>query len=133
MSDLNTALTRKKPADLYRFHSSAAPVTIKKFVQKKGWRFFYLDGRRIANKQEFLTACVKSFALPAYFGNNWDALEECLHDLSPADGYVVLFDLADKFMQTEDWQTAVSIFQGVLKEKNLYMLVRGEKVKLADL
>jgi len=133
MSDLNTALTRKKTADLYRFHSSAAPATVKKFVQKKGWRYFYLDGRRIASKQEFLTACAKSFALPAYFGNNWDALEECLHDLPLANGYVILFDQADKFMQTDDWQTAVSIFQNMLKEKNLYVLVRGEKVDLVDL
>ena len=56
---------------------------------------FYFDeshgvkpgGRRIevpaglARKGELLDFLARAFPLPAYFGHNWDALEECLLDL----------------------------------------------------
>ncbi len=44
-------------------------------------------GRRIdvpaglADKGELLDFLARAFPLPAYFGHNWDALEECLLDL----------------------------------------------------
>jgi hypothetical protein len=34
-----------------------------------------------ATKDELLAAIADVLVLPEYFGNNWDALEECLHDL----------------------------------------------------
>jgi RNAse (barnase) inhibitor barstar len=35
----------------------------------------------LATKAELLDFLAKAFPLPAYFGHNWDALEECLLDL----------------------------------------------------
>jgi RNAse (barnase) inhibitor barstar len=37
---------------------------------------------RLRRKQDLLRALSKGLELPAYFGYNWDALEECLRDLS---------------------------------------------------
>ncbi|MEO8319141.1 MAG: barstar family protein [Bradyrhizobium sp.] len=37
---------------------------------------------RIANKQDLLAELQKQLRFPDYFGGNWDALEECLQDLS---------------------------------------------------
>jgi hypothetical protein len=38
----------------------------------------------------------KALAFPEWFGRNWDALEDCLTDLSwsPAAGYVLIFENA---------------------------------------
>jgi hypothetical protein len=36
----------------------------------------------LATKAELLDFLAKAFPLPAYFGHNWDALEECLLDLT---------------------------------------------------
>jgi hypothetical protein len=35
----------------------------------------------IASKSELLDFLAQAFPLPAYFGHNWDSLEECLLDL----------------------------------------------------
>ncbi|MDA8523438.1 barstar family protein [Acidovorax sp. NCPPB 4044] len=36
----------------------------------------------INSKSELLTALAKAIRFPEYFGENWDALEDCLRDLS---------------------------------------------------
>ena len=37
---------------------------------------------RLRRKRDLLRALAIGLKLPAYFGHNWDALEECLRDLS---------------------------------------------------
>ncbi|MCP2340524.1 barstar family protein [Actinomadura rupiterrae] len=80
-----------------------------------GWRPFYLDGRRARDKDAFLRACADAFAFPDWFGDNWDALEDSLTDLSwaPADhGYLVLYEswaeLADA--DQASFRTALDVF-----------------------
>lgn len=43
-----------------------------------------LEGR-LRHKAELLRGLTKSLRFPNYFGHNWDALEECLRDLSWLD------------------------------------------------
>ena len=45
-------------------------------------------------KDAMLRALAQALAFPEWFGGNWDALEDCLTDLSwrPADGYVLLLE-----------------------------------------
>jgi hypothetical protein len=46
------------------------------------------------DKEKLLKNIAAALAFPAWFGHNWDALEDCLTDLSwrEAQGYVLLFD-----------------------------------------
>lgn len=40
-----------------------------------------LDGRLLRDKHAFLAAVGRALDFPDYYGDNWDALEECLTDL----------------------------------------------------
>ena len=43
------------------------------------------------DKEALLERLALALGFPAWFGANWDALEDCLSDL-PGEGYVVLFE-----------------------------------------
>ena len=58
------------------FHVSEAPVAAMP----------QLDGRLLGDKDALLTALGAALHFPDYYGANWDALEECLSDLSWHDG-----------------------------------------------
>ena len=49
---------------------------------------------RVDVRQPAFDAFAKALQFPDWFGHNWDALEDCLTDLSwrQADGYVVLLE-----------------------------------------
>jgi RNAse (barnase) inhibitor barstar len=53
-----------------------------------------LDLARVDAREDVLGAIAKALDFPAWFGANWDALEDCLGDLSwrPATGHVLVFD-----------------------------------------
>lgn len=45
-----------------------------------------LDGRGLTKREHLLAAIGRALDFPDYYGQNWDALEECLNDLSWRDG-----------------------------------------------
>jgi hypothetical protein len=56
-----------------------------------GWLIVRLAGR-LQRKHDLLRAVATGLNFPHYFGGNWDALEECLRDLSWLDvGEGVIF------------------------------------------
>ena len=56
-----------------------------------------LHGSEITGKEELMDGLAVGFSLPGYFGRNWDAVDECLRDLSwlPARGYVLVVTAAE--------------------------------------
>lgn len=74
------------------------PVTdVARAATEAGWRVVLLDGRRASSGAEFLELAAEAFGLPSWYGHNWDALADCLGDLSwlPADRWLVLWDHVD--------------------------------------
>ena len=53
-----------------------------------------VDLRAAKLKAELLEAFARALAFPRWFGGNWDALEDCLADLSwmPGEGRVILIE-----------------------------------------
>jgi hypothetical protein len=47
-----------------------------------GIAWFDLDLAGVGDRDAFLQRCAVVFALPGYFGRNWDALHECLLELA---------------------------------------------------
>ncbi|MCL6509881.1 MAG: barstar family protein [Anaerolineae bacterium] len=142
MSKIQAVLSKAREPGVYCFRSRASPITLKRALEKAGWRLFHLDGREVRDKASFLQACAAAMDFPAYFRANWDAFEECLNDLSwaPAQGYVVLFDRAGQFelSQPRAWATAMDIFQDAVTswQKSgtpMYVLLRGAEAIYPEL
>jgi RNAse (barnase) inhibitor barstar len=59
--------------------------------------------RDVVDKTGFLSAVATALRFPAYFGMNWDALHDCLTDLSwqPAAGYVLYFAAFRTFAEAD--------------------------------
>ncbi|MDP3046494.1 MAG: barstar family protein [Chloroflexota bacterium] len=101
---------------LYRLRSRAAGPAIAAWADQGGWRFFRLDGQRIATKADLLAACAAAMDFPSTFGQNWDALADSLRDLSwapAARGYLVLYDGVGRLAsaQPQNLAVALDIFQ----------------------
>lgn len=58
-----------------------------------------VDLGECSNKQDLMSCMAEALRFPTTFGNNWDALADCLKDLQwlPARGHVLLFKHGDDF------------------------------------
>lgn len=63
-------------------------------------RLLPVDLRDCRDRDDALERIAAALQFPDWFGGNWDALADCLNDLSwlPAPGYVLMLDHAD------DWR-----------------------------
>ncbi len=60
---------------------------------EEGFTVVDIRASAVHAERDLVAVLGRSLQFPEYFGNNWDALDECLADLSwlPAGGYVVCF------------------------------------------
>lgn len=69
-----------------------------------GLTFLVLEVDVGASEKAVLASFARGLRFPAYFGGNWDALEECLSDLSwlgPSRGWVVLLRRAERLLDSD--------------------------------
>jgi RNAse (barnase) inhibitor barstar len=66
---------------------------IRKEAFVKGLDYTSIDLKHSLDKDSFLKTVADALKFPSYFGMNWDALDECLTDMSwkKATGYVIVF------------------------------------------
>ena len=71
-------------------------------AKELGQAFFRVDLSRARNVPGFLKAMKRDLHFPEGFGNNLDALNDCLTDLSwhPAPGYVIVLDGSESLRAT---------------------------------
>lgn len=85
----------------------------------RDYKVFSLNGMEIKSKDELLRQLSQVMKFPDYFGSNWDALEECLNDLSwlSAKGYAIQFTNADNFINNSlsDFRIFAQIVESVSK------------------
>jgi len=133
---IEAILNEEVPPGIYALKSRARASTIVQAVERRAWRCFYLDGRRIEDKATFLAASAQAMRFPSYFGHNWDAFEDCLTDLAwaPAPGYVLLYDDVTRFAAAHpnEWATTRAILADAVAHWRalgmpMYVLLRGEK------
>jgi hypothetical protein len=133
MSGLAALLAGYNPPDLYQWHSAASVPDIEHAVEHANWKFVYLDGWTVEDKQSFLKATGAAMELPDYFGENFDALSDRLHDIDCGDkhGVVLLWDGWSPFARHEEnaFHVALSVLGGRANADRgckFAVLLRGE-------
>jgi hypothetical protein len=67
----------------------------------------------VTDKAQFLALCKKQMKLPPHFGDNWDALADCLRDFAwlQSKGYVLHLGHGEKFAKAapDDYRTALAV------------------------
>jgi len=105
---------------VYRLDSVPDRAVLAREAEAAGLRWFHVECREVASKEMLLRAIGKALSFPDYFGQNWDALEECLTDLSwaPAAGYCILLDHLELLATSapHDLETALEIFRAVARQ-----------------
>lgn len=111
-------------------------------AKKAGLKLVHIDLSGVHDKQHLLDAVAAAFQFPDWFGGNWDALEDCLTDLSwnKAGGYVALFEHAAGLAKhaPHELATAVEIFESVAEywdeqDKPFWTLFAGISAPVAGI
>lgn len=89
-------------------------------AEHNGYAVFRVDLADARDKGGMLDAIARAMRFPDWFGHNWDALLDCLADLSwqPADGYVVILEHCDGIHghAEADFVQALQIFENAANE-----------------
>src|SRR3954470_22049455 len=119
MSNLRHALKQEKPPGIYHLVSHASVPFLQREADKADWRLYALDGKKITDKKSFLAQIAREMEFPDYFGKNWDALNDCLTDMSWAQGhgYIVLFQAPGRMYKKspQDLAVALDIFKTAIE------------------
>ncbi len=134
MSTLSEKLQDKDAGGVYFLDTEATIEELHRLVASIGFQFFYIDGKRISDKRSFLKKIAEAMHFPSYYGENWDAFEECITDLGwlSASGYVLLYDHFDRFSTKKpgEWKIAFDILHSAAEHWKregvpMYILLRG--------
>lgn len=74
-----------------------------------------LDLSVIQTKEELMEWLRKGFDFPGYFGENWDAVEECLYDSCAEDTEILLMNEDDL---SDELETELPRLERILKNFN---------------
>ncbi|MFF0739248.1 barstar family protein [Streptomyces sp. NPDC004111] len=100
-------------------------------LRERGGRLVRLDGREMSDPRAVFRAFAREFSFPGYFGHNWDALADCLHDWhghgygGAKDDTVVLIDRADDLHGADFLGLLVSVLCQAAWQANLQLDADG--------
>ena len=109
---------------------------VERAAKAAGLSIFKLDVGRARGKSALLRLLARTLKFPKYFGRNWDALHDCLTDLSwlDASGWLVVITNSRSFAERhkEDFATAIEVLASAAEYwsghgKPFWVLVKGDK------
>ncbi|MEU1312066.1 barstar family protein [Streptomyces cinnamoneus] len=79
---LPAVLQGSTPPGVYRLPPTDAPSDVMALATRADWKGAWLRLDGVHDKAAFLARCAADLDFPDWFGHNWDALADCLTDLS---------------------------------------------------
>jgi hypothetical protein len=94
MSGLAGLLAGHFGPGIYRWHGAFDVADVRHTVEHAGYTFAHVDGWVGQSKAEFLASVGEALDFPDYYGQNFDALADCLDDVGGdgSPGVVLLWD-----------------------------------------
>ncbi len=91
---MSKLLERMKDASRSGVYRSSDDAVILEVLRDAGLDVVALSFAAVQGKEGLLEKLAEALGFPKWFGGNWDALEDCLADLSWRDaaGHVLIFD-----------------------------------------
>ncbi|HET9580150.1 MAG TPA: barstar family protein [Usitatibacter sp.] len=103
---------------------------VQALAKRNGFAYFHIDGKNITRKEQLLNHVATALHFPTDFGQNWDALEECLTDMEwvDAEGYLLYYEHIDALQSAhpDQFETLVEILRDAVaswKEDDTAMVV----------
>ncbi len=136
MKYLEALLKSRTESQVYLWKANAQVDIISKWVNQWEFRFFYINGRIVTDTESFFEQAKSVMEFP-FFRSNWNALYDCVHDLSwfTEKSYVLLYDQFQRFAHSEPDEFAILLdvlrhaveFHRTRKPDNrFYILLRGD-------
>jgi RNAse (barnase) inhibitor barstar len=133
MDSLLSLFSAAERASVYRSKLPADEVIAA--AKTAGLRVFKIDVGKARGKNDLLNLLAKALEFPDHFGKNWDALHDCLTDLSwlPGKGWVVILLNGDVLARNHEaiFITAVDVFSAAAESwrsqnKPFWVLIQGQ-------
>lgn len=79
-----------------------------------------IRGNKCRTVDNFFNEFAASLQFPYYFGENWDAFEECINDMTwlKGDAYILMVDDAQQFLSEADSED-IDVFLRLISSANL--------------
>ena len=104
----------RDPARSGVYRSPEKATWVARAAEANGFAFWRIDLAKVRDKSGLLTALARALDFPDWFGGNWDALADCLGDLSwrTAPGYVLALDHCHVLAKRAraDFETLLEVF-----------------------
>jgi RNAse (barnase) inhibitor barstar len=99
------------PSGLYLIDAAERDRVLSHDVFPPDFAIAVLDGDVAGTRAGFFQEIARVLHFPDYFGHNWDAVYDCLTDLTwlPAAGYVLVLDGFDRFATNEPDQWGIGL------------------------
>ena len=129
---ISSVLLTTSPPGLYRM--ACGPGVLQARVERSHWRWYHANGAGVADREAFFACLATALAFPDYFGANWDAMLDCLRDLSddavPGVALYMTGFAAFVASHPSDWTTAQDVFTQAVSDlatsgTALYVLIAG--------
>lgn len=107
MSGLAAVLAGRHAPGVHRWESALEVADVRHAVEHAGWAFGYVDGAALETVAAVLQGIGEALDFPDHYGQNLDALNDCLRDL--AGPTVLLWDAWGGFAHADPRRFAVVV------------------------